>query len=129
MYQQNVQQTKSYDEFMGKIWEMGKGNDDLAWNVLTTLVESPELSQKLLSAFFYFNPQTKQTMMLRPAGYIGQFLDNIRNVLANSTDTPASEIFKQFIQSFDQLNKERNVIINNQGDIIADFAERIKKYD
>lgn len=27
------------------------------------------------------------------------------------------------------MNKERSHIINNQGDVIADFAERIKKFD
>ena len=39
------------------------------------------------------------------------------------------EAFQTFIQAFDQLNKERSHIINNQGDVIADFAERISKFD
>ena len=42
------------------------------------MLESPEISQKLMSVFFYYNPQTGETQMLRPQAYIGQFLDNIR---------------------------------------------------
>jgi hypothetical protein len=64
--------------------------------------------------------------MLRPAAYIGQFLDNLRQMM-NAPDRDDEEAFKTVIEAFDQLNKERSHIINNQGDIIADFAERIFK--
>ena len=45
----------------------------------------------------------------------------------NDPDRDDEEAFKTIIEAFDQLNKERSHIINNQGDIIADFAERIFK--
>lgn len=31
--------------------------------------------------------------------------------------------------AFDQVNKERSHIINKQGEIMADFAERISRFD
>ena len=57
-YQLNAQQVEEYEEFIAKMWETGKGSDQLGAHVLKMLVESSELSQKLLSAFFYYNPQT-----------------------------------------------------------------------
>ena len=66
--------------------------------------------------------------MLRPSAYIGQFLDNIRQMMAdpNRDDFKA---FKTLIEAFDQLNKERSHIVNNQGEVIGDFAEKIAKFD
>lgn len=107
---------------------MGKGDEAVAAETMRQLLESPDLSQKLLSAFFYYNPQTGKTQMLRPAAYIGQFLDNIRNLM-NDPERDDLEAFKTLIEAFDQLNKERSHVINNQGDIIADFAERIEKFN
>lgn len=66
--------------------------------------------------------------MLRPQAYIGQFLDNIRKMMSDPNRND-SEAFKKLIMAFDQLNKERSHIINNQGDVIADFADRIAKFD
>lgn len=96
--------------------------------MLKMLVESPELSQKLLSAFFYYNPQTGELQQLRPSAYIGQFLNNIREMLS-SDSIDYQDAFKTFIEAFDQLNKERSHIINNQGDVIADFGEKIFNFD
>ena len=127
-YQHNSQQVEEYDEFLSKMWEAGKGSDELGARILKMLVESEELSQKLLSAFFYFNPQTGELTQLRPSSYIEQFLDNIRTMLSED-GVDYQEAFKTFIEAFDQLNKERSHIINNQGDVIADFAERIGKFD
>jgi len=31
--------------------------------------------------------------------------------------------------AFEQVNKERSHIINKQGEIMADFAERIRRFD
>lgn len=45
-----------YENFMKRVWESGKGNDDVSAATMKALLESPELSQKLLSAFFYYNP-------------------------------------------------------------------------
>ena len=126
LYQANAEQVEQYSEFIAKTWEMGQGDSELSQQVLRQLLESPELSQRLLSAFFYYNPQTGDTQMLRPAAYIGQFLENIRAMMANP-DRDDEEAFKTLIEAFDQLNKERSHIINNQGDIIADFAEKIFK--
>ena len=52
--------------------------------------------------------------MLRPASYIGQFLDNIRAMMSNPNRNDA-KAFKTLIEAFDQLNKERSHIVNNQG--------------
>ena len=71
LLQENSKHVTTYDEFISKIWEIGKGNDDLAQNALKGMLESPDVSQRLLSVFFYYNPQTGKTMMLRPATYIG----------------------------------------------------------
>lgn len=66
--------------------------------------------------------------MLRPAPYISQFLDNIRAMMADP-NREDSKAFKTIIEAFDQLNKERSHIINNQGQVIADFSDRIAKFD
>lgn len=68
--------------------------------MLTTLLESPDLSQKLLSAFFYHDPGTGNTMMLRPASYIGQFIDNIRKMMADP-DRDNHKSFRTIIEAFD----------------------------
>lgn len=39
-----------------------------------------------------------------------------------------SKAFKTIIEAFDQMNKERSHIINNQGKVIADFSEKLAKY-
>jgi hypothetical protein len=128
LYQENSKQVESYDEFLTKTWDIGQGGNDIAQQLLKQMLESPEVSQKLLSVFFFYNPQTGQTQMLRPSAYIGQFLDNIRQMMAdpNRDDFKA---FKTLIEAFDQLNKERSHIVNNQGEVIGDFAERIAKFD
>lgn len=78
LYQENAKQVGAYEEFIGKTWELGKVGDDAAQQILKHMLESPEVSQKLLSVFFLYNPQTGETQMLRPLPYITQFLDNIR---------------------------------------------------
>ncbi len=47
----------------------------------------------------------------------------------NAPDRDDEEAFKTVIEAFDQLNKERSHIINNQGEVIADFADKIAKFD
>jgi phage-related protein len=56
LYQENSRQVESYDEFLTKTWEIGQGGDDIAQQLLKQMLESPEVSQKLLSVFFYYNP-------------------------------------------------------------------------
>lgn len=56
LYQINSEQVEAYSEFISKIWDKGKGNDDLSAQTMRVMLESPDISQKLLSAFFYFNP-------------------------------------------------------------------------
>ena len=65
--------------------------------------------------------------MLRPLAYITQFLDNIREMMADP-NRDDSKAFKTIIEAFDQLNKERSHIVNNQGKVIADFSEKLAKY-
>ena len=49
--------------------------------------------------------------------------------MVNDPDRDDQEAFKTIIELFDQLNKERSDIINNQSDVIKDFSERIAKFD
>ena len=65
---------------------------------------------------------------MRPSAYIGQFLDNIRQMMGDP-NRDDSKAFKTLIEAFDQLNKERSHIVNNQGEVIADFADKIAKWD
>ena len=67
-------------------------------------------------------------MQLRPTAYIEQFLDKIR-VMMSDPDRDESEALKTIVQAFEQLNMERSHIINNQGKVIADLAEKISKFD
>ena len=56
LYQINSEQTVEYSEFIAGVWEKGKGGDETSFQTMRILLESPELSQKLLSAFFYLDP-------------------------------------------------------------------------
>lgn len=56
LYQENSKQVESYDEFLTKTWDIGQGGDDIAQQLLKQMLESPEVSQKLLSVFFFYNP-------------------------------------------------------------------------
>lgn len=80
-----------------------------------------------MSAFYYYQPQTGKVLSLFPDAYIAGFLKNIRNLV--SGDDAWSEKFKTIIEAFDQINKERANIVNQQGDVITDFAEKIKNFD
>ena len=128
LYQENSRQVESYDEFISKTWDIGKGGEDIAQQLLKQMLESPDISQKLLSVFFYYNPQTGETQMLWPSAYISGFLDNIRKMMSQP-DRKDSEAFKTIIQAFEQLNVERSHIINNQGKVIADFSDKLANYD
>ena len=128
LYQRNAQQVEAYNEFLESIWTMGSTGPNAAQQILKLLLEDADNSQRLLSAFFYYNPQTGQTMMLRPSAYIEQFLDNIRKMMSDP-DRDDFEAFKKIFHAFDQLNQERSHIINNQGKVIADLAEKIGKYN
>lgn len=62
-------------------------------------------------------------MTIRPTRFIGQFIENIRKMV--SGDMPASQMFKQLIMAFEQVNHERLLIINNQGKIIEHIASEV----
>jgi hypothetical protein len=94
---------------------------------LKQLLESPTLSQRLLSAFFYYNPQTGETQLMRPVNAIGEFVKNIQDMV-NDPDRENLEAFQTLIEAFDQINKERGHIVNQQGETITDFADRITNF-
>lgn len=56
VYLTNSEQVGAYDNLIEKLWEMGKGNDDLSGQTMKAMLESPEMSQRLMSAFFYYDP-------------------------------------------------------------------------
>ena len=66
-------------------------------------------------------------MMLRPAAFIGQFLDNIRLLVASNERNGYEAPLREVIDAFDQLNKERGHIVNQQGKIITQFADEISR--
>ena len=55
-------------------------------------------------------------------------MDNIREMVSNP-DRDNLEVFKTIIMAFEQVNKERANIVNNQGKVIADFADKIAKFN
>ena len=65
-------------------------------------------------------------MSLRPSAYIGKFIEKIQ-IMMSDPKRDDLKAFKTVIEAFDQLNKERAHIINNQGEVIAQFADRIAK--
>ena len=128
LYQKNQDQVSEYANFITKVWEKGRGNAASSQYMLKTLLESPELSQRLLSAFYYYNPDSGKVMMLRPPDYIGQFLDNIRDVV-NNQDISTEDAFKKIVKAFDRANVERGIIVKKQGDIILEAVNLISTYD
>ena len=62
-----------------------------------------------------------------PPKAIEDFVQNIRDMM-NDPDRDDSEAFQTIVDAFNQLNEERTNIINNQGDVIAQFAERLAKF-
>ena len=128
MYQINSKQVSEYNAFLEKAWEMGKGNPEVSKRSLRTMVESPELSQRLMSAFFYYDPQSGRVMTTRPQSFMNRFLNQIRDMVLDE-EMDETEKFKTFIEAFDQLNKERSVIINQQGKTIIQFTEKMSNLD
>lgn len=128
MYQTNSKQVAEYNTFLEYAWETGKGNPEVSKRSLRTMVESPELSQRLMSAFFYYDPQSGKVMTTRPQSYMNKFLNQIRDMVLDE-DMDEEEKFKTFIEAFDQLNKERSVIVNKQGDTIIQFTEQMSNLD
>ena len=66
--------------------------------------------------------------MLMPQAQIEEFLGNIRKMMVDP-ERKDMEAFKTLIEAFDQLNKERAHIVENQGKVIVDFSEKIAKFD
>ena len=56
IYQLNSKYVGEYSRFLDSIWEMGSVGDNAAQQILRQILEDPDNSQKLLSAFFYYNP-------------------------------------------------------------------------
>ena len=56
IFQTNAKQISAYDNFITTAWTMGQVGPDAAQEIMRQMLESPTLSQKLLSAFFYYNP-------------------------------------------------------------------------
>lgn len=124
----NARQVDTYNNFIEKTWDIGSQSKDAAGRALQILLESPEMSEKLLSAFFYYDPMTGKTRTTRPTAYIGQFLDNIRKLMSDENRDDIKSL-KTIIEAFDQLNQERAHIVNQQGKAIQDVADSISKAD
>ena len=84
LYEINTTQVMEFDKFLSGIAEMSKKNDENSERLLSMLLEDPDLSQKILSVFFYYNPQTQETQMLRPMQFIGQFVKNLQELMSPS---------------------------------------------
>lgn len=84
MYQINSGQVAAYDSFLSDIWKMAGGENvspEDAQRVLEMLLEDPDYSEKILSVFFYYNPQTGETMQLWPSANINQFIGNLQRLM------------------------------------------------
>ena len=127
LYAINSKQVVDYQKFLSELWAMAGQNADNAQNALSEILQSPELSQKILSVFFYYNPQTQETMMLRPSNHIGRFVANLQEMM--STEGNWKRKFRMFVDALDQMNKERAHIVNGQGDAIVSFANRIANFN
>jgi len=44
LYQENTKLIGPYDEFITKLWDIGKAGDDAAQQTMKHMLESPELS-------------------------------------------------------------------------------------
>lgn len=70
-----------------------------AQRVLEMLLEDPDFSEKILSVFFYYNPQTGETMQLWPMENINKFIGNLQMMMA--TEGSWRDKFKMFVDALD----------------------------
>lgn len=127
LYENNSTQVVNFQDFMKKLWELGKVSKDAASKTLKAVLESPDFSQKLLSAFFYYDPSSGKTLSLRPMEYVGQFVENIRELVGTDPDRDDIEVLKTIIKAMEQMNMERWHIINLQGEALNGFLEDVYK--
>ena len=99
LYSINSKQVGVYDKFIGDLWKMSNGSDINAQNTLEMLLSSPEFSQKILSVFFYYNPQTNQTLTLRPPEEMKQFVANLQNMMDSQGGW--KDKFSMFVNALD----------------------------
>ena len=90
-----------FDKFLSGIAEMSKKNDENSERLLTMLLEDPDLSQKILSVFFYYNPQTQETQMLRPMQFIGQFIKNLQGLMSSSNSDSWGKRLELLVDALD----------------------------
>ena len=64
---------------------------------------------------------------MRPASFIGQFLDKLKKMVSDP-DRDDQKVFRTMIEAFEQTNMERSHIVNNQGKILEDFAKGLNTY-
>ena len=46
----------------------------------------------------------------------------------NDPDRDNRHVFKEIIMAFEQMNKERQMLINAQGDVLLEFSGSLNKY-
>lgn len=68
--EKNVKQTGEYNKFLEQIWELGNGDIETSQNVIRELLESPDHSMNLMSAFYYYNPTNGEILTTRPNSFI-----------------------------------------------------------
>ena len=129
LYMNNVENVENYQKFIQSVWEEGNMGDEQAALMIKSLLESPVLSQRLMSPFFYYNPQTTEVMMMRPAAYIGQFIQNIRNLVGTNENRDNVSVLKKIVMAFDQMNEEKWYIVNEQGKVINTFINQVYSID
>lgn len=129
LYMNNVENVENYQKFIQSVWEEGNMGDEQAALMIKSLLESPVLSQRLMSPFFYYNPQTAEVMMMRPAAYIGQFIQNIRNLVGTNENRDNISVLKKIVMAFDQMNEEKWYIVNEQGKVINTFINQVYSID
>ena len=101
LYEYNTIQVMEFDKFLSGIAEMSKKNDENSERLLSMLLEDPDLSQKILSVFFYYNPQTQETQMLRPMQFIGQFVKNLQGLMSPSNSDSWGKRLELLVDALD----------------------------
>lgn len=123
----NNDAVQKYQEFISNIWEVGRGNKDASFKALQFMLESPEVSEKLMQAFYFRNPQTGDIMTVLPTGAISGFIENIRKLVLGEGEW--DDKFKEVIKAFEQVNMERSGLVNKQGKTIEEMANNLQNFD
>ena len=125
IFQENVDQALQYDEFIAEMWKLGSLSPNHAYNVINIIMESPELSQRLLSVFYLKDPFSGQIWRTVPTDRLSGFIENVRKIYEGNL--PPDQKLREILMAFEQMNKERgDFLLNEQKQEIDNLVEDLK---